>query len=503
MSDEGFSPIRPKSVPLSHAKSSAIPIAATPSRDPRYLWLFGGLALLAVGLTVFLVIPDLVEPPPVESVPVSAGAGEQSAPTVANHEQLPPFETLMREQTRKSAQEELATFVELQLALEKQMQVGSWGQDEYDAAKTLAAAGDEHFVSEKFAQSMESYRAAREALALLIEKGERLLAEYLARAEQALDERNQGLALVNFSQALLIDPDNAKGKEGSQRAQLLPEVITLMREGKNHELAANWRAALSTFNEVQKLDPKTNGLATALTNARRGVKELQLAEHLSEGFSALNESRYTVAKQAFERALKLEAGNPIAIGGLEQVSDRVDLAELGRLKQEAVSAEEAAQWQLAVEKYTAVLQRDANLQFAKEGRQRASAQRRTQVLLGNIIASPDKLSSPKLFDQARDILAAAELLQPRGEMLDQQITAVALLVKTYSTPVDVTFRSDNQTQITLSSVGRLGTFEEKRLSLRPGAYTVIGSRDGCRDVRTNIVVKPQMQPIDIRCNEKL
>jgi hypothetical protein len=47
----------------------------------------------------------------------------------------------------------------------------------------------------------------------------------------------------------------------------------------------------------------------------------------------------------------------------------------------------------------------------------------------------------------------------------------------------------------------LGTFDEKQLTLRPGAYTVIGSRDGCRDVRTSILVRPDMQPVDIRCTE--
>jgi tetratricopeptide (TPR) repeat protein len=460
---------------------------------------------LAIGLAVFFVLPNLIEPPHVESVPVTVGGleePEQGEP-VATREQLPPFEALMREQTRKTAQKELATFVELQMALEQQMQVGSWGQAEYDVAKTLAAAGDEQFIAERFEESLGSYRAASEALALLIEKGESLLAETLASAEEALAARNQGLALVNFSQALMIEPENTQGKEGLRRAELLPEVITLMREGKNHELAGAWQEALSTFNKVQKLDPKTAGLADSLANAHQGVRELEIAKNLSDGFSALNENRYTAAKQAFERALKLNPGNTIAIGGLEQVSDRVDLAELERLKQEAVSAEGTAQWQIAVEKYEAVLQRDANLQFAKEGRQRAKAQRRAHELLGNIMASPDKLSSPILFDQARDILAEAELLQPRGATLDQQITAVRQLVRTYGTPVDVTFHSDNRTHITLSSVGRLGTFEEKQISLRPGSYTLIGSRDGCRDVRTNIVVKPEMQPVDIRCNENL
>jgi hypothetical protein len=44
-------------------------------------------------------------------------------------------------------------------------------------------------------------------------------------------------------------------------------------------------------------------------------------------------------------------------------------------------------------------------------------------------------------------------------------------------------------------------FAEKQLNLRPGAYTIIGSRDGCRDVRESILVRPDMQPVEIRCEE--
>ena len=83
----------------------------------------------------------------------------------------------------------------------------------------------------------------------------------------------------------------------------------------------------------------------------------------------------------------------------------------------------------------------------------------------------------------------------------QQIEDVRVLIRIYSTPVEVTFKSDNSTRVTLSTIGVLGTFAEKRVSLRPGAYTVIGSRDGCRDVRESILVRPEMQPVEIRCSE--
>jgi tetratricopeptide (TPR) repeat protein len=452
---------------------------------------------------VFFVVPDLIEPPHVTSTPAPASAPTTSDDSRASPpaDQPPPFETLLRAQTREKAQAELSRFVELQLKLEETMQVGRWGQAEFDEAKALATRGDEQFVEEAFEDSLASYRAAGDALAELIEQGQALLEEALANGQRALDEREQQLATAHFSEALTIDPDNAEATAGLARAELLPQVINLMREAKNHELAGDFRAALTTYQQVETLDPSTHGLDEALTQARAGVRDMQFREHLSAGFRAMDAERFEAARKSFNQALALKPGDPVATGGLEQVAERKDLATIQALRARAEGYEAAEEWPRAIENYEAVLALDSNIQFAKSGRARSAEQQRTSITLGNIIASPDKLSSKTLYGQAQDILSTARTLEPRGPKLASQIDRVAELLDTYGTPVPVIFRSDNQTEITLSTVGRLGTFAEKELSLRPGAYTVIGSRDGCQDVRESILVRPDMQPVEIRCKE--
>jgi hypothetical protein len=74
-----------------------------------------------------------------------------------------------------------------------------------------------------------------------------------------------------------------------------------------------------------------------------------------------------------------------------------------------------------------------------------------------------------------------------------------------SKPVAVVFESDNQTEVVVYKVGRLGTFERRELSLRPGTYTVVGSRDGYRDVRLRVRVAHRNPPqsVVVRCEEAL
>ncbi|MGE0623112.1 MAG: tetratricopeptide repeat protein [Pseudomonadales bacterium] len=507
MTEEEFSPIRPRSVPLSHVQA---PDAVVPGQKARALpWkqLLIGTSVVVLLLLVFFVIPDLVGPPVVTRHTAAEPAatdspGEQSGRNGgAESDAPPPFEALLRQQTREKAQDELSRFVELQMQLENTMQVGTWGQADLDAAKGLATRGDEQFLAEAFEDSLASYRAASDALAALIATGEQMLSDALALGNKALDARDQRTALASFQQALTIDPDNAAAEHGIGRANVLPEVVDLMREAKNHELAGNYRAALETYQRVQGLDPETHDLEVAMATARGGVGEMHFRELLSDGFKAMDAEQFETARSAFNQALAQKPGDPVALGGLEQVAERKDLATIRRLRASAEAFEAAEEWRSAIEDYDRVLALDSNIQFAKSGRARAVEQERTGITLGNIIASPDKLSSTSLYGQAQDILSSAKSIEPRGPKLAAQIARVDDLLATYGTPVPVLFRSDNRTEITLSTVGRLGTFSEKQLSLRPGAYTVIGSRDGCRDVRESILVRPDMAPVEIRCEE--
>jgi hypothetical protein len=69
----------------------------------------------------------------------------------------------------------------------------------------------------------------------------------------------------------------------------------------------------------------------------------------------------------------------------------------------------------------------------------------------------------------------------------------------------VVLESDAATEVMVYRVGRLGTFTRHELKLKPGTYTVVGSRPGYRDVRLQLVVTPgpPPMPLVIRCTESL
>ena len=90
-----------------------------------------------------------------------------------------------------------------------------------------------------------------------------------------------------------------------------------------------------------------------------------------------------------------------------------------------------------------------------------------------------------------------------GPLLRSQITRLTTLLPALEKPVRVSLVSDNLTQVTIPSVGSFGSFAQRDIELKPGRYTVIGTRDGYREVRRDITVSPgeEYLTVNVSCSE--
>ena len=459
--------------------------------------------------TLFALAPRWVEPLATSnggSSPAERGAPPVRAdnrPAAVPPAEPPPFAALRREQARTEAQDELARFVELEIALHEAMQVEGWADDAYDTARDLAHAGDESFVQERHAEAIEHYRSAADALQALTAEGHSRFADALAGAVAAIDARNAGEAERRLGEARFVKPAHPGLAHAEARARSLPELVTLFREAHNQELSGQWEGALATYARIRDLDPDTPGLDQAVHEARRQRSAERLQALLSDGFGRLARGELSDAESSFRQALAMDPENGAALGGLQQIAERGLVRQVAELRRQAAESESAEDWPAATRAFEAILALDGNIQFARTGVERAGLHAETITALRGISGRAEALSSDRLYAAARETLARARALEPRGPLLAAKIDEVHALLEAYADPVPVVLHSDNATEVLLSNVGPLGRFARLRLDLRPGAYTLIGSRDGCRDVRTAITVRSGMGPVDIRCREVL
>lgn len=488
--------IQPKRAPLSHLKTRQ---RRNRKVDPR-LYLVG--AAIVVVLLIVINFADtqlLVEPPagtPIEAQQTNAPGTDNTTPAL-------PFATAQQKLARERAQTALAGFVEQQIQLEAEMQVNDWGQAELNAALSQAEQGDLFFAREAYDEAITAYEQATQQLAELVNAGHNRVQQLITDTEQALQQQRLNQARATLTQIRTIAPEHPELPALAQRIERAPQVIDLMRTAKNHELAERYDQALATYREVGQLDPQVAGLDAAIAGVEQAAERHQITSLISSGFAALERQEFDAARADFNAVLRLDPDDSIARGGLQQVARDNDLAIIARHRAAAEAALAAENWTGAIEAYAAILAIDKNIQFANTGLASAKAHDQADKLLTAINAEPTRLSSQSLYLQAQEILDKAQQLEHRGKGMNQLIASTQALLSQYKDPVTVQLISDNRTDVVVSNVGRLGYFEQKELSLRPGQYTIRGSQDGCRDLYLSVLVVPGVAPIDLRCQEQL
>jgi hypothetical protein len=240
--------------------------------------------------------------------------------------------------------------------------------------------------------------------------------------------------------------------------------------------------------------------------ARRPAREEQAyAAAMTNALDALDAGRWDEARAALEEASRLRADAP-------EIADARTRLEAGERRQtiatkieQAGDFEKGERWREAERVYGEVLEMAPANAPAIEGRDRAAGRAELDEALAYHASHPDRLVSDSVFEEAQELLETARGIEPGGPRLEEQIERLQAVLVVASKPVAVVFESDNQTEVMVYKVGRLGTFERRELSLRPGTYTVVGSREGYRDVRLRVRVAHQSAPqsVVVRCEEAL
>jgi len=526
--------IKPRAAPLSDPAKSATPpetgstaespiasVTATETNSSNqrlFLYLAGALIVAAL-YWVFVVLPgspalSVTDRSSAATESDATGAGEtadaadktnSAAADSANAQSPPvsPFRDAQLARAKEQAEKELSTFVELQIELEDNLQINEWGQSRYDAVKDLATEGDRQFQGREFEPALATYRSATQALEELRAAGEAEFAAGVAAGNAAIADFNQLLAQREFERALQIKPDNSEALAGIARADKLPQIQSLLRKARQLARRGDTQAATKTYKEILSIDPQTATVNAALAQLSQAATQADYQDHLSRGFAALERGRYTTAKSAFNSALAIKPGDAVANGGLQQIAQETEVQNLQNFQSAARKAVEEERWEDAVKAFDSALAEDENLAFAQSGRREATERMRLSKGMNIIVKQADKLSDNKRMQEAVALLQTAAALPSAGPRWATDLERAQQTIKSYQQPVAVRLTSDKKTLVTVYKVGRLGTFATHDLQLRPGSYTIVGSADGCQDVRKEVIVRPKMGPVEIVCTNRL
>jgi len=501
-------------------RRAASPPATAPGRRQGVPAAFVGVALaalLAAAIWVVAFLPDRVEERRAAAEPEAAPAAPAQAEDPADESQAGAEEESVRFSENRvddAARDEVVrarnradrALGELLTKLEvlELRGVERWGGEDYAAARAAYEQGDDAYLAKDYGRAEVLYRQASDGLDVLIGRVDAIFERALAAGQAALAAEDVVSARRQFELALAVTPGNEDAERGLARAGTLLEVIDLTDEGEALERRGELAAAAERFGAATDLDPRYARASAGLARVRAALERRRFEERMTAGFEALSAERFEAARQAFEAAREMRPSSPEPGDGLLQVEQAVRLRTIERLTAEAQRQEAAEDWQAALTTWGEVLEQDSNLDYAREGRVRARRRLALDRQLQGWIAAPDQLSEQATLRRASTVLSELAKMDG-GPRLESQRGELARLLKRAATPLEVEFVSDGETRVTVFRVGRLGTFERRELELRPGTYTVMGSRVGYRDVRIDFRVAPEieLEPIVVRCEEPI
>ena len=405
---------------------------------------------------------------------------------------------------KEDAEEKMTDFLSAKKALEGRG--GSeWGGDLYAEMNRLSQEADALFMKRAYASASTKYAEALSAVNRLDDQSNAALHRLLEEGRRALSEGHGEQAVTKFSVALMIDPGNESALDSLQRAKKIDTVMGLIKSGEHHEQQKNLSFALMDYREALALDPQSEKARTAFNRIKTMIAQDQFQELMSSGFLALNHEQYEDARTTFMKAQTFKPDSSEVKDALAKVDQAIRLGRIEALRKEALDAEKSEDWDRALETYLKALKIDGTLQFAIRGKEYSQEMARIEKTMDFYIKKPGMLESDQHLENAILALQEGAKIDPKGPRLTRQIETLDRLVKTAQTPLRITLVSDNLTEVAVYKVGRLGKFLTKELDLRPGTYTVVGTRNGYKDVRKRLVVKPGETDLHLTlvCEERI
>jgi serine/threonine protein kinase len=501
-------PIRVTPPPRIEKIKPVIPPPVT-SREPRAQpvggigWLtFGTFAfLILAAIAVFLFLPRWVpEPTPSSRTEL---VEESVAPPPAA-ESTEPRDLRQQANLKTLAEDKRETASRWQQDLDAKS-ASLWGGNEYRAALASVGAGDENLRAQDYRAAAEAYDGAITGFENVNARATEVLRQALADGQRALTAGDSRGATAAFELAATIEPGNRAAATGLARAKVLNEVVALLAQGAERERNGDLRRAVESYQKAISLDPMSQAARQALRRVNTGMTENAFRTAISDGMAALNRRDYPAAREAFQRAGTIKPGAPQVADGLAQAEEGLRLEAIALHREKALAFENQEDWHKAAEQHQAVLELDRTIRFAREGKVRCDKRADLSDRLDFHIGHAERLSDEKVLQDASALLDGASQIDPAGPRLEQQRRKLAELITVASTPIRVQLESDNLTEVVVYKVGRLGKFERHTLELRPGTYTVVGTRQGYRDVRRQLVIEAGKAPerLVVRCEEKI
>lgn len=383
--------------------------------------------------------------------------------------------------------------------------VRSWAESEFQHILDQATKAEKLWTEGEFKEAEKHYQQAAQALKALTDERPQRLTRTLQEGEKALQNDDKAGAGRAFDLALALDPDNARAIKGRARARTLGQVTGLRQKASAEEKKGDLEQAGILFKQAIALDPEDQKSRTGLARVQSGLEDRQFRRAMGNFLQELQEGRPVPAARHLAEARSLRPAAPAVADAEQQLNKLKKRLDLQRLEQQFHQRMHNEEWQQARQLCEQALKIDPHAAFALTGLRRADQLLEQEETLRAILDRPERLQDQGPRQEAKQVVLRAQSLETQAPGLLALADQVNRRIQQMERLIPLVIESDEQTDITIYRVGRLGRFSRRELTLHPGTYTIVGSRPGYRDVRRSITIEADAQTAGLRifCSETI
>jgi tetratricopeptide (TPR) repeat protein len=479
------------------------------------------LIMLLTGLVIFLLVVIfyiLFKPDNSQTTIIKAttkSITQENTHVNNNFSSVSPFEVKTDRFDQKQT-DKLENLINRWLLLDSEVEqenISLWADKDILQARNNARQGEQFSRQANYELAEINYKNAISIIEQVKLSKSSILNNLLQNADNALAAEDFKTAKQLYEKVLQIDSVNKQGLYGLKRSVHFSEVIGLYKKASrmltqdDEESVEKYNNILLLLNKAVEIDKEYLPAMKLLEKIQKKNNRLLFKRHITQSMKSLEENKFNSARKFLNQARVIDAQDP----AVKELENRIKATEkshkIRELKQIVLYKENKEQWSAVVDTYNKILKIEPRTIFAMQGKIQAETFNGWYEQLEHIIDHPERLHSDKIRQSARrqvsliKELSADKLVQHRK--LDMKLSRVNKLIDSSFIDINVELLSDNITQIEIYKVGRLGQFKQKTVILKPGKYTVVGSRLGYRDMRLiiNISGKDKNPRFSVICME--
>jgi tetratricopeptide (TPR) repeat protein len=331
-----------------------------------------------------------------------------------------------------------------------------------------------------------------------LKKAEQALANYvrenLLTGQKALMAGMKDQARAAFEAALEKSPGNEQAIQGLNRSENIDRVYALLQQGEALEKEGQFAQAAESYQRAFALDSFSAAAQEGQARAARLEKETKFAKAQSAAEAAVAAKDWPTAISEFENALKVYPQKTDVQAKLKSAKESAHKEAVQKALAKAYAHENLFEWHQARDAYDETMKLDPNLEDAKEGYKRAGTVIRALLEYEKLVEHAEQLANKAEFQAAIRVFNNAMAVKPSYLVNSDRVQQLHQLLMSQNQPVEVTFRSDGETWVSINNYRAPSKFKVASMRFLPGDYEVVGRRRGYRDVNMLLQVRNGMPP---------